>query len=151
MMASLFLSVLSPSSVEFDVFVGGIDGYFCYRLPNLIQLPTPGKLLAVAQGHKYDCFDGGWMDVVAKSSNDNGRTWSKQRLIYSLSAVGVRNITIGTPTAVADSKTGAVHLFLSVMFESILLFRSDDDGVTWGTPRNMTESLVPPGWGPVFT
>eukprot|EP00966_Prymnesium_polylepis_P138729 3205883-Prymnesium_polylepis.1 len=91
------------------------------------------------------------MDVVAKTSNDNGRTWSAQHLVYSLSAVGVRNVTIGTPSAVADLKTGAVHLFVSVNFESIMLFRSNDSGLTWGAPRNMTTSLIPAGWGAVFT
>jgi sialidase-1 len=137
--------------VDRDVFAGGKDGYYCYRLPNLVQLPTPGHLLAVAQAHKYDCFDGGWMDAVAKSSNDNGKTWSEQRVIYSMSHEGTRNVTIGTPTAVADLQTGAVHLFVSVDFKAIMLFRSDDGGMTWGSPRNMTESLVPAGWGPVYT
>jgi sialidase-1 len=150
----IFALVSTPASAELtdrDVFVGGEDGYYCYRLPNLVQLPTPGHLLAVAQGHKFDCFDGGWMDAVAKTSHDNGKTWSDQRVIYSLSGEGKQNVTVGTPTAVADLQTGAVHLFVSVEFRAIMLFRSDDGGMTWGTPRNMTESLVPAGWGPVYT
>jgi sialidase-1 len=100
--------------VDQDLFVGGTDGYYCYRLPNLIQLPTPGHLLAIAQAHKYDCYDDGWADVVAKSSTDNGKTWNEQRLIYTESVAGKTNVTVGTPSAVADLTTGAVFLFVCV-------------------------------------
>jgi hypothetical protein len=36
--------------VDLDLFVGGQGGYTCYRLPNIVQLRTPGQLMAIAQG-----------------------------------------------------------------------------------------------------
>jgi len=147
----LSIASLAAALVDTDLFIGGTGGYYCYRLPNLVQLPTPGHLLAVAQGHKYDCYDGGWTDVVAKSSTDNGRTWSMQRLIHTESVEGVKNVTVGTPSAVADLKTGAVYLFVAVMWKTVLLLKSGDAGLSWDTPRDMTAALVPSSWRGIYT
>ena len=36
--------------VDRDLFTGGVGGYSCYRLPNLLQLRAPGSLVAIAKG-----------------------------------------------------------------------------------------------------
>lgn len=136
--------------VDSDLFVGGEGGYFCYRLPNLVQLKEPGHLLAVVQGHKYDCQDAGRMDILSRRTTDNGRTWSEAELVYSESTPD-RNVTIGTPSAVADLVTGAVHLFVARDFHDILLLSSTDAGLTWSAPRDMTKTLVPAEWSCVWT
>ena len=47
--ACLLVCVMAKPLVDLDLFVGGKGGYACYRLPNLVQLQTPGHLLAVVQ------------------------------------------------------------------------------------------------------
>ena len=132
--------------VDIDLFTGGLSGYPCYRLPNLLQLKTPGHLVATAQGHKNGCADNGWMDVLVRSSKDNGRTWSKAALAYP----NMDRQTMGTPTAVVDVETDTIFLFLCVNFQQVLLLNSTDGGRQWSPPRNLTRTLVPPAWGRVY-
>jgi hypothetical protein len=63
---------LSPEAglIDVDLFVGGVGGYVCYRLPNLVQMRTPGHLVAFGQGRKLPgCPDDGWMDSVSEHSD----------------------------------------------------------------------------------
>ena len=132
--------------VDTDLFAGGKGGYSCYRLPNLLQMKTPGHLVAIAQGHKDGCADDGWMDALTRTSVDNGRTWDKTALIYP----NIERQTMGTPTAVVDRATDTIFLFLCVNFRHILLLNSTDGGRRWSPARNLTSTLVPPGWKRVY-
>lgn len=135
-----------PGFVDLDLFTGGEGGYSCYRLPNLLQMKTPGHLVAVAQGHKNGCADDGWMDALVRTSVDNGRTWGPISLAYP----NTERETMGTPTAVVDLLTDTIFLFLCVNFQHILLLNSTDGGRRWSAARNLTSTLVPPGWQRVY-
>jgi sialidase-1 len=145
---SLFAAVSAESSalVDMDLFVGGENNYSCYRLPNLLQMQTPGHLVAIAQGHRGGCADSGWMDALMKTSKDNGKTWSKMSLIYP----NQQHQTMGTPTAVVDLATDTIFVFLCVNFKHVLLLNSTDGGQHWSNPRNLTTDLVPSGWNAVY-
>lgn len=52
--AAVSATNLGGGLVDMNLFVGGVGGYACYRLPNLVQLHSPGHWLTVVQGHKYD-------------------------------------------------------------------------------------------------
>ena len=125
--ASVVLLAPGAALVDTDLFVGGTQGYSCFRLPNLVQLPTPGSLLAIAQGHFYDCSDGGRLDIVARRSSDNGNTWDPMTLVHTESNEDA-NVTLGTPTLVADKGTGVVHLFICRDFATVLLMNTTDGG-----------------------
>ena len=60
-----------PASV--DVFVGGQDGYFAYRIPALIT-SKQGTLLAFCEGRKTTLSDDGNNDLVLRRSTDSGKT-----------------------------------------------------------------------------
>jgi hypothetical protein len=49
-------------------------------------LQEPGHVLAIAQGRKYDCSDGGWMDILIRRSSDGGKSWTPQALVYTESS-----------------------------------------------------------------
>jgi len=132
--------------LDMDLFVGSSDGYSCFRLPNLLQMRDPGHLVAIAQGHKDGCSDDGWMDAVMRSSKDNGRTWSNMSLIYA----NDQHQTMGTPTAVVDPSTDKIFLFLCVNFSQVLLLTNEGGGQVWSAPRDLTKSLVLPGWSKIF-
>jgi sialidase-1 len=128
--------------IDMNLFVGGEGGYSCYRLPNLLQMRTPGHLVAIAQGHKNGCADSGQMDALIRTSTDNGKTWSDMALIYP----NVKQQTFGTPTSVVDPTTDTIFLFLCVEFKQILLLSSTNGGKEWATPRDLTTELFPSNW-----
>eukprot|EP00040_Diaphanoeca_grandis_P030297 m.178837 g.178837 ORF g.178837 m.178837 type:complete len:431 (-) comp31953_c2_seq18:113-1405(-) len=141
---------VQTSLVDMDLFVGQKDGYFCYRLPNLIQLKASGEMLAIAQAHKFNCGDGGGIDLVMRKTIDNGQTWSKMTLIYTGSNSD-ENVTISNPAAIFDEDTTKVHLFAVRNTKRVLLFTSINDGDTWSAPKDLTSVLVPADWNGVFT
>ena len=69
--------------------------------------------------------------------------------VHSESTAG-RNVTLGTPAAVADATTGTVHLFMVRDFTAVLLTASTDGGRSWSAPRDLTATLVPPSWKGVY-
>ncbi len=144
-----------PDPVDLDIFKAGDRGYYCWRLPNLLELSEPGHLVAFAQGRKgQGCPDSGWMDSFVRRSEDNGKTWSPPALVYENPA----HQTMGTPTAIADESTGVIFLFLNPQHggrdadggRRVLLLNSTDGGRSWSAPRDMTGALVPSGWDNVW-
>src|SRR5438034_106270 len=70
---------LPPSFVP--VFVGGEEGYACFRIPAMVTT-AKGALLAAADGRISGCGDiPNPLDLVLKRSLDNGRTWTRLQVI----------------------------------------------------------------------
>lgn len=136
------------------LFNGGTDGYHSYRIPSIIKT-TNGTLLAFAEGRRWGNGDFGDINLVYKRSTDHGNTWSGL-----LEVVGTGPGTWGNPTAVTDWDNGRVWLFMSWNSgdhtsmstidewgeRSVYASYSDDDGLTWSTPEDMTNTLLPPGY-----
>ena len=111
-----------------DVFDHKSEGYACYRIPALVRLGN-GTLLLFAEGRKFSCADHGWNDLVFKSSNDNGKTWSKLRLAYGESS-SHRNVTIGNPAPVVLNTTHILLPYSRNNIEAGVLI-SSDGGASW--------------------
>ena len=115
-------------------------------------------MLAVVQGHKFDCSDGGRMDILSRSSADGGKTWGAPRLVHGESTP-TENVTMGTPAVVVDMHgdaasevaPGTVYLFICRDFKRVLLLSSRDSGATWSAPQDLTKALFPAGWTGVWT
>jgi len=140
-----------PKSV--DVFRGGTDGYFAYRIPSLLVVPN-GDLLVLCEARKNNLSDDGDIDLVMKRSKDGGATWLPQQLIYEEG--GEARIKYGNPTAVVDEKKGVIWLAANRDYltqrgaragGTLVLFRSADSGKTWSEPREITASIKKPDWG----
>ena len=155
------LPVATAQPLEMDLFTGGIGGYDCYRLPNLVQMNTPGHLLALGQGRTdKECPDSGPMDSLARVTTDNGRTWSDPQLVWPNAA----RQTMGTPTAIHDAQGDIVFLFMNPQHggrdaadgRRVLLFEgmpnaTDGGQLQWSdTPRDLTSALVPDAWDNVW-
>ena len=140
-----------------DVFVAGTDGYHTYRIPSIIQTRA-GTLLAFAEGRRAGRGDAGDIDLLVKRSHDRGRTWSAQTVIWD---DGVN--TCGNPCPVVDRETGTIFLLgthnLGADSEARIInktsqgtrtswvLRSEDDGVTWSKPVEITATTKDPSWG----
>ncbi len=136
-------AVRAPRSADLDgraILSPGTHGYHCYRIPALVTT-NDGTLLLFAEGRKPDCSDTGRHDVVVVRSTDGGATWSDPRVVH---AGG--DSTAHNPTPVVDSGTGRVVLLTSRNYRTAWVQHSDDDGLTWSAPVEITRSVSESGW-----
>lgn len=126
-----------------DVFVSGRDGYHTYRIPSMV-VTKKGTLLAICEGRRIGSADHGDVDLVLKRSDDNGETWSPMSRIWGHQ--GEDETTIGNPCAVVDEETGRIWLAMCRNQFEVLITSSDDDGLTWAEPKDITASVKNPAW-----
>lgn len=139
---------------EQTLFASGAKGYHTFRIPALAVTPS-GRVLAFAEGRVHGRGDAGEIELVLRTSDDQGRTWSRPRLI-----VKEARMTCGNPCPVVDRETGTIWLWLCKNLadggEDLItqgqaprtawLSRSDDDGATWSDPVDMTAAVKKPSW-----
>jgi sialidase-1 len=148
----------------------GENGAHSYEIPGL-AVTTNGTLIAV--------FDVRWdsandlpanIDVGCMRSTDNGNTWSPMQPIldFDKNADPYGN-GVGDPCILVDRQTGAIWVAGLWSYGShggnyesgtglstnetgqYVLTRSDDDGLTWSPPINITaQAKVDTNWGAVF-
>ena len=125
-------------AIRQDLFISGTDGYHTYRIPAL-EITTKGTVLAFCEGRKNSKEDTGDIDLLLKRSEDNGRSWSGATIVYEVG--GDAEITIGNPCPIVDRQTGRIHLLFVQDYHQLFSTYSDDDGLTWSTPREHTAIL----------
>ena len=135
---------------EQPLFINGTNNYECFRIPAIIKAPN-GDLLAFAEGRIKGCNDFGDVDIVLRSSKDNGITWSPIQLVADN---GV--LQIGNPAPVVDLldpkyPDGRIFLFYNTGTASehqtrngnglreVGYITSTDNGQTWSAPTNITQ------------
>ena len=149
----------------------GANYTYGFGTPNLIETPAgalvafataylhgprvdmPGKVLQLGDGND------GWADIVAKRSEDGGRSWGPLIVICRASTFPSRSQGIldvhscQQPNPVVDQVRKRILLFSSLDNYHVRLQCSDDDGRTW-TPwaqaRDLDKWLRRPGWGHVY-
>lgn len=142
--------------VQNDVFVSGKEGYHTFRIPAAI-VTQKGTVLAFCEGRKNGRSDTGDIDLLLKRSEDGGKTWGKLQVVWNDG-----EHTCGNPCPVVDRSTGRIWLPMtwnhgkdpqrkiaagtSIDTRRVFITYSDDDGLTWAKPREITESAKKPGW-----
>ena len=120
------------------IFKNHTDGYKMYRIPTIIR--SGNSLLAFCEG-RQSLFDHGHIDLVMKTSSDNGKTWSPLKLLWS----DGKN-TCGNPAPVIDARTGYILLVWTLNNQRVMLMRSSDTGSTWTNPLDITANIKPDDW-----
>jgi sialidase-1 len=128
-------------------------GYACFRIPAIVKT-NDGTLLAFAEGRVLNCGDATDIDIVVKRSTDDGRTWSPLEVVNHGGGD-----THGNPAPIVDRRTGRVLLAetyntgrtdsasCSVPCDRTPhLQYSDDDGLSWSQPRDLSDEILPPTW-----
>ncbi|ONK12112.1 sialidase family protein [Streptomyces sp. MP131-18] len=139
-------------------YASGEGGYDTYRIPAVVTT-AEGALLAFAEGRVGGAGDTGNIDVVVRRSTDGGCTWGP----LSVVAAGGGD-TRGNPAPVVDPATGRVVLVTcfnggqateaEIMrgevgpeeSRRVFVQTSDDDGRTFGEPREITDTAKLPHW-----
>ncbi|MEG3626655.1 sialidase family protein [Streptomyces poriticola] len=136
------------------LFRAGQDpGYACFRIPAIVRT-TDGTLLAFAEGRVLSCGDAADIDIVLRRSTDGGLTWGPLQVVNE----GAGD-THGNPAPVVDRTTGRILLAETYNTgrtdsahcdvpcdRSPRLQFSDDDGLTWSAPRDLSAEILPPSW-----
>lgn len=122
-----------------SVFKNKQDGYGLFRIPVLIGLPT-GKIIAFCEGRK-NLKDNGNIDIVMKTSMDNGKTWSELTIVWDNG-----HNTCGNPAPVYDRETGDIVLVATMNNDKVFVLRSADEGESWTEATDITSSVKPDNW-----
>ncbi len=138
LISTTFLLKANPSNLQ-DVFKNHRDGYNVFRIPTVIVAKS-GKVLAICEGRK-NIMDSGNIDLVMKSSADNGKTWSSLKVIWDNG-----NQTCGNPSPVFDKITGDVIVVATLNNNKVFVLRSTDEGNNWEKPVDITSSVKLPNW-----
>ncbi len=109
-----------------------------YRIPAL-TVSTRGTILAFAEARRTDGADIGNIDAVLRRSEDGGKTWGPEIVVWDDGDQSVNN-----PSAVVDPETGRTWVFMGRWVgttPSQHVAYSDDDGKTWSKSQDMTQIL----------
>lgn len=152
----LFFPFAVSATDEITLFKSGEEGYSNYRIPSLITT-RDGSLLAFCEARKDHRGDSGNIDLVLKRSTDGGETWSAPIVVWDAG-----NETAGNPCPVIDQKTGRIiniicwnlasdhggdlHVGTSKDTRRVYQTHSDDDGLNWSEPKEITSVVKDPSW-----
>ncbi|MDB6124889.1 MAG: nedA [Pedosphaera sp.] len=136
-----------------DLFKAGEQGYALFRIPGIV-VTTNGTVLAYCEARKNSKSDWAEMEIFLRRSIDGGKTWEPARRIAHLgprlprSPVAVArklgndvDQTVNNPVAIVDRQTGVVHFLYCVNYQKCFYLRSDDDGVTFSRPVEISATF----------
>jgi len=142
----------------------GDDSVAVFRIPGIVATKK-GALIAV-----YDIRHKGWgdlpgdIDVGLSRSTDGGRSWEPMKTILDMGDDRAwRFDGVGDPCILHDDKTGTIWVGATWSHGDrswrgsgpglspeetgqFILTKSDDDGLTWSDPINITEQVKDPAW-----
>ncbi len=127
------------------VFNMGDFGSRFYRIPGL-ALAKDGAIIAVADRRIETMSDlPGKIDVVARRSTDNGRTWSQYIMVAEHDSTG----GYGDPAIVTDRRNGNIIVISTHgngLWQQtpghISISRSVDNGLTWLPPVDINPQIL---------
>lgn len=151
LLGNLSLHAAEPFRERQDLLVAGDLGFKRFHIPGIV-VTARGTVLAWCEARRTD---GDWSDIriLLRRSTDDGRTWSEPRDIAAVEgpitknafALALRNVdpktvTYNNPVLIAD-RDGTVHMVFCIEYMRCFYQRSEDDGVTWSKPVEITSTF----------
>ncbi len=146
------LTAAEPLLEKTDLFTAGADGYALYRIPGIV-VTKKGTALAYCEARKNAGGDWGPIDIVMRRSSDGGKTWEPRQMLVRIEGdlpvnplAAAQNLdkpgdnTANNPVMFAD-RNGSVHLLYCLEYMRCFYKRSDDDGLTWTEPVDITSAF----------
>ena len=147
-----FAQIISTQTI----FKSGTEGYSTFRIPAIVQTNS-GRLLAFAEGRVNSRSDAGDIDLVMKSSDDKGKTWSSLKVIWN-----DKKNTCGNPAPVVEQKSGKIILVMtwnlgtdhekdiiaqkSKNTRRVFVCSSKNNGESWSKPKEITQTTKQKNW-----
>jgi sialidase-1 len=130
-------------------FTGEKEGYEVCRCPTL-AVSAKGTVLAFCDGRVNSHKDEDDKDVVLKRPKDGGRTWGPLQVLANDGRNPCEN---QCPVGLPAGRIMLVWLWNQWIrsekertTREVFVMHSDDDGVTWSKPRNITASVYRLDW-----
>ncbi|MGH9844398.1 MAG: sialidase family protein [Blastocatellia bacterium] len=146
------LTAAEPSLEKLDLFEAGTSGYATYRIPGIV-VTKRGTMLAYCEARKSERGDWNTIDILLRRSTDGGKTWDAPRKIANVEGPKTKNpaalaqklanpddVTYNNAVMIAD-KSGAVHFLFCLEYMRCFYARSDDDGLTFSKPVEITATF----------
>ncbi len=135
-----------------DLFTVGEDPAFkIYHIPGIV-VTAKGTVLAWCEARR-DGSDWDDIKILLRRSTDDGKTWSAPKGIVDVPGPKQKNafalklnhtdpstVTYNNPVLIAD-RDGTVHMLFCLEYERAFYQRSDDDGLTWSAPTEITATF----------
>ncbi len=144
-------------SFSVTLFEKGDNGVDTYRIPALVQA-NDSSIIAFAEARHDSASDLGDIDIVARRSTDGGHTWGETIVVWD----DENGDVCQNPCPVVDRETGRILLLTcwnkitdseaainareSVDTRRVFILHSDDNGLTWSEPREITSSVKLDEW-----
>jgi len=130
-----------PEGLEFTVlYAQGDAGYDTFKIPTMIVAPD-GTILAFAEARTDSQEDWSKTDIVVRRSADRGATWSPLEVVLEDG-----DNVVGNACPVVDRDTGFLWLLFCKNNDRAFKTHSEDNGLTWAAPEEITSSVKLPGW-----
>ncbi|MBI1369541.1 MAG: exo-alpha-sialidase [Planctomycetes bacterium] len=153
----VMLTMIGPARADkpmletMDLFESGQLGYKLYHIPGLVTT-AKGTVLAWCEARRKGS-DWDAIDILLRRSTDGGKTWSepqkaadvpgkkdKNPFALRLKFVDPNDVTYNNPVFIAD-RDGTVHFIFCLEYMRCFYSRSTDDGLTWSTPVEITDTF----------
>lgn len=138
-----------------DLFiVGDNPAYSLYHIPGIV-VTAKGTVLTWCEARKRAAGVSDWDDIriLLRRSTDDGKTWSEATSIADVPGPKTKNpfalkmknvdpndVTYNNPVLIA-SKDGIVHMLFCLEYERCFYQRSEDDGLSWSNPIELTATF----------
>lgn len=137
---------------KFNLFEAGKGDYALYRIPGLV-VTAKGTVLAYCEARRTGKSDWDTIDILLRRSTDGGKTWSPRVRIADVPGPKTKNpvalaqklanpedVTYNNPVAFAN-RDGSVQFLFCLEYCRCFSIRSDDDGLTWSPPVEITATF----------
>lgn len=141
-----------PLLDKLDLFEAGKENYALYRIPGLV-VTKPGTVFAYCEARRTGKSDWDTIDILLRRSTDGGKTWSPRVKIADVPGPKTKNpvalaqklanpddVTYNNPVAFAN-RDGSVQFLFCLEYCRCFSMRSDDDGLTWTKPVEITATF----------
>ena len=149
------LAAAEPFIDKQDLFTVGEDPAFSlYHIPGVV-VTAKGTVLAWCEARKRPSGVSDWDDIriLLRRSTDDGKTWSppqsiadvpgpktKNPFALAMKNVDPNDVTYNNPVLIAG-KDGTVHMLFCLEYMRTFYQRSDDDGLTFSAPVEITSAF----------